>query len=411
MNRMRKRQMVRAVAAVAVALVAVAGLPGSASSAPGDPIDRRALGRALAAVHAAGVPAAFAEVRDGGRTWSGAAGIADLSTARPAKPDMRHRVGSITKSFVATTVLQLVAEGKVGLDDPIGRWLPDLVPGELGQRVTIRMLLNHTSGIGNYTNAILDTLAEVLSVGQTDFTPEQLVQIGLSLPVTGPPGDHYSYSNTGYVLAGLLIEKVTGRDAAAEITRRILRPLRLTGTSFPGDDPTIRGPHAGAHFAVFGVRDLVRYKMSWAWTAGELISTPADLDTFYRALLGGKLLPPALMAQMRTTVPMVPGQPDAGGYGLGIYWMPTPCGPVWGHDGGVIGQITISLHSPDAGRQLSLATNLSHYQAGTPELHPVDAAWLDVIAAGVCPGATAQRAATAPPMRLPLPGAIAIPGA
>ncbi|BCB77024.1 hypothetical protein GCM10022251_45030 [Phytohabitans flavus] len=116
--------MVRAVAAAAVLLVAVAGLPGAASSAPGDPLDRKALGRALAAINAAGVPAAFAEVRDGDRTWSGAAGIADLTTARPAKPNMRHRVGSITKSFVATAVLQLVAEGKVGLDDPIGRWLP-----------------------------------------------------------------------------------------------------------------------------------------------------------------------------------------------------------------------------------------------------------------------------------------------
>jgi len=401
--------MVRAVAAVAVALVAVAGLPGSASSAPADPIDRKALSRALAAVHAAGVPAAFAEVRDGGRTWSGAAGIADLATGRPARPDMRHRVGSITKSFVATTVLQLVAEGKIGLDDPIGRWLPDLVPGELGQRVTVRMLLNHTSGIGNYTDAILDSLAEIVSVGQTSFTPEELVQIGLSLPVTGPPGDHFSYSNTGYIIAGLLIEKVTGHDATAEITRRILRPLRLTDTSFPGDDPAIRGPHAGAHFAVFGMRDLVRYQMSWAWTAGELISTPSDLDTFYRALFGGELLPPALLAQMRTTVPMEPGQPEAGGYGLGVYWTPTPCGAAWGHDGGVIGQITISLHRPDAGRQLSLATNLSHYQVALPELHPIDAAWLDFIATGICPGAPAQRTAAGTPMRLPLPGAISVP--
>jgi D-alanyl-D-alanine carboxypeptidase len=405
---MRKRQIVRALAAVAVALVAVAGLPGSASSAPADPIDRKALSRALAAVHASGVPAAFAEVRDGGRTWSGAAGVADLSTARPARPDMRHRVGSITKSFVATTVLQLVAEGKVGLDDPIGRWLPDLVPGELGQRVTVRMLLNHTSGIGNYTDALLDTLAKVISTGQTHFTPAELVQIGLSLPRTGAPGDHYSYSNTGYILAGRLIEKVTGHDAAAEVTRRIIRPLRLGDTYFPGDDPAIRGPHAGAHFAVLGVRDFARYEMSWAGTAGELISTPSDLDTFYRALLGGRLLPPAVLAQMRTTVPMVPGQPDAGGYGLGIYWTPTPCGPAWGHDGGVIGQITLSLHTPDGGRQMSLATNLSHYQLGFPELHPIDAAWLDFAAAGICPGATAQRAATGTPMRLPLPGALAI---
>lgn len=103
----------------------------------------------------------------------------------------------------------------MGLDDPIGRWLPDTVPGEVGQQVTVRMLLNHTSGIGNYTNAILDSYAEVIGVGQTRFTPDELVQIGLSLPRTGAPGDHYSYSNTGYILVGLLIEKITGNDAPA----------------------------------------------------------------------------------------------------------------------------------------------------------------------------------------------------
>jgi D-alanyl-D-alanine carboxypeptidase len=401
--------MVRAVAAAAVLLAAVAGLPGAASSAPADPIDRGALRRALAAVHAAGVPAVQAEVRDAGRTWSGAAGVADLSTGAPAKPDMRHRVGSITKSFVATTVLQLVAEGEVGLDDPIGRWLPDLVPGEVGQRVTVRMLLNHTSGIGNYTDVLVDTLAEVISVGTSSFAPEDLVRIGLSLPPTGAPGERYSYSNTGYILAGLLIEKVTGNDAAAEVTRRVIRPLRLQDTYFPGADPAIRGPHAGAHFAMLGIRDLARYHMSWAWTAGELISTPSDLDTFYRALFGGELLPPAQLAQMRTTVPMDPAAPDAGGYGLGVYSVPVPCGEVWGHDGAVIGQLTVSLHAPDGARQMSIATNLSHYQLGIDEEHPIDTAFLDALLAGVCPGATAGQARAGTALRLPLPGAISIP--
>lgn len=400
--------MVRALAASAVLLVAVAGLPGAAASAPADPIDRKALSRALAAVHAAGVPAVQAEVRDGGRAWSGAAGVADLSTGRRAKPGMRHRVGSITKSFVATTVLQLAAEGRLGLDDPIGRHLPDLVPGELGRQVTIRMLLNHTSGIGNYTDVLLDSLAAVDRVGQTTFTPKQLVDVGLSMPPTGAPGERYSYSNTGYIVLGLLIEKVTGNDATGEITRRIIRPLRLSDTYFPGDDPEIRGPHAGAHFALLGVRDLARYNMSWAWTAGALISTPSDLDTFYRALFSGRLLPAAQLAEMRRTVPFDPELPEAGGYGLGVFWAPTPCGERWGHDGGVIGQITISLHAPDGSRQLTMATNLSHYQLGVEEEHPIDAVWFAAIMSSACPGTAAQRTAAAAP-RIPLPGAIRVP--
>ncbi|MEH1127948.1 serine hydrolase domain-containing protein [Micromonospora sp. CPCC 206061] len=362
--------------------------------------------RALAAVHAAGAPGAFAEVRDGGRTWTGATGIANLTNAAPTRPHMRHRVGSITKTFVATTILQLVGERRLGLDDPVGTLLPDLVTGEVGQRVTVRMLLNHTSGIGNYTNELFNSLAAVESARTTTYAPEELVAIALAMPRTNEPGAAYSYSNSNYILAGLIIQRLTGNDPAAEITRRILRPLRLTDTYFPGTDPTIRGPHAGAYFASFGVRDVSTFNMSWAGMAGELISTTEDLNDFYRALFGGRVLSPALLTQMRTTVPFDPAAPEAGGYGLGVYSVATPCGPLWGHDGGVIGHITMSLHLPDLGRQATYAQNFSHYQI-TEELHPIDAASQSFLLGALCPEVATARSTT--PLRLPTVDALPIP--
>src|SRR5690242_8034737 len=112
----------------------------------------------LQAVHAAGMPGVFAQVRDGDRTWNVAAGVADLDTGRPVRPQFRHRIGSITKTFVATTILQLVGEHRVNLDTPIGRYLPDVLPGELGRQVTVRMLLNHTSGIADYSGVLFGDL-------------------------------------------------------------------------------------------------------------------------------------------------------------------------------------------------------------------------------------------------------------
>lgn len=402
-------------AASVLLLGATAAVPPSSSAAPhrapaaGDGLDRGALRRSLATVPAAGAPGALAAVRAARADWVGAAGIADLSNARPARPQLRHRIGSITKTFVATTLLQLVDEGRLGLDDPIGQWLPELVPGELGQRVTVRMLLNHTSGIGNYTDALLNSLAAVERVGTTTYAPAELVATGLALPRTGEPGAGYSYSNTNYLLAGLLIERVTGKDATAEVTRRILKPLRLTDTYFPGRDPRIRGPHAGAYFAPLGVRDLSAYNMSWAWTAGELVATMADLNTFFRALLDGRMLSARVLGEMLTTVPFDPAVPEVGGYGLGIYQVATPCGPLWGHDGAVIGHLTLSLHSRDGARQATSGINISHYQpSGEP--HPIDVAWQGFVVSAHC-SATAGPAARSAGAPLPLPDLAAITGA
>ena len=344
------------------------GTPATAAVAAAPDPTGPALQHQIDAVHAAGLPGAFAEVHDGRRTWTPTSGVADVETGEPVRDGMRHRVGSITKTFVATTVLQLVGERRIALDAPVGRYLPGVVPGDLGRQVTVRMLLNHTSGIGDYDTALVKEYDDIIAVGETVYRPRQLAAIGLAEPVTNAPGAGWAYSNTNYVLAGLIIEKVTGRPYAAEVTRRILRPLGLHDSYFPGREPWIRGPHMAAYVPWIDgeLRDFQVYGMTWAWAAGELISTAHDLNVFYRALLTGRLLSPQLMAEMQTTVPEA-------GYGLGIYVVDAPCGRFWGHDGGTIGHKTISWHSADGRRQVSYAQNLSFY-AAPGEPNPIDEA-------------------------------------
>jgi D-alanyl-D-alanine carboxypeptidase len=320
----------------------------------------------LDAVHAAGMPGAFAEVRDGRRTWTPAAGVADIATGAPVRDGMRHRVGSITKTFVATTVLQLVAERRIALDAPIGRYLPrDLVPSDLSRQVTVRMLLQHTSGIGSYDTVIIQGYDDLITMGQTIWTPEQLVRIGLSAGATNAPGAAWSYSNTNYILAGLIIERVTGHSYESEVSRRILRPLGLRDTYFEGADPKIKGPHMHAYvpWPDGTLKDFTRYNMTWGWAAGEIVSTARDLDDFYRALLSGRLLRPAQLTEMQRTVDQFPDDPAAGGYGLGLYWVDLPCGRFWGHDGGTVGHQTISWHSPDGQRQVTYAHSMAFYDS------------------------------------------------
>lgn len=361
MYRNRRFSMIIGVLCLPLLAIPIAAAPAQAATRPATVEHGGQLQLLLDAEHAAGMPGVFAEVKIGNTTWQGAAGVADLETGRPMQPWFYHRVGSITKSFVSTTLLQLVGEHRVNLDTPIGDWLPDVVSDARGQQVTVRMLLNHTSGIGNYTNAI--TLEGLEELRYLTSTPLEVAAAGLAMPQLFPPGTAWSYSNTNYILVGLLIERVTGHRVEYEVGARVLRPLNLHNTYFPGNDPDLRDPHANAYmpWPDGTLRDFSVFNMSWAWAAGALISTPQDLNRFYRALLSGQLLSPALMAQMRTTVPMDPTHPDIAGYGLGLAWEQLPCGKIWGHTGGVIGQTTVSWHSADGTRQVTLGENLSYY--------------------------------------------------
>lgn len=393
---MRYRRILSALAAAVVAAPLVAGPVAAAPPSAPDPGTGARLQQLLDAVHEAGMPGLFAQVRDGRRTWNLAAGVADVESNRPVRPWFRHRIGSVTKTFVATTVLQLVGERRVRLDAPVARYLPGVVPGELGRQVTVRMLLNHTSGLGDYDDVLITDEASVEALQFRTVTPRELVRMGLSRPPTNAPGERWSYSNTNYILLGLLIEKVTGHRYADEVTRRILRPLKLRHTSFPGTDPHIRGPHMAAYvpWSDGTLRDFADFNMSWGWAAGEMISTADDLNRFFRALLTGRLLPADLLRQMLTTVPMEPTLPEAGGYGLGVFWLATPCGPMWGHSGGVVGHTTNSFHSRDARRQVTEAENLILY-AMPGEVHPIDTARDAFLTAAVCGSQPAARATSA----------------
>ncbi|MFF4814295.1 serine hydrolase domain-containing protein [Kitasatospora sp. NPDC001309] len=326
------------------------------------------------AVTVNGLPGVTAEVRDHGSTWYGQSGTADLATGQKFKPQDRFRIGSTTKTFVATALLQLEAEGKLTLDDSVEQWLPGLVDGNGydGSKITLRQLLNHTSGIANF--AMDETVSkefrgEAFLQHRFDrFTPRQLVGIGIGVKPSFAPGTSWEYSDTNYVLAALVVEQATGHSLAQEIADRFAKPLHLKSTYEPAaDDTGIQGPH-GRFYSKLGpfdaptlpVHDVTELSPSWGYGSGDMISTVGDLSTFFQALLGGRLLPPAQMAEMVTMK-----DPKAGPtgwipnshYGLGIGSITLSCGEVWGMGGAINGSWSYTFGSRDGRHMMSTQVN------------------------------------------------------
>ncbi|WP_290055826.1 serine hydrolase domain-containing protein [Amycolatopsis solani] len=318
-----------------------------------------------------GVPGAAAVVQDGSRTRVTRSGTGDVTTGKPFPRNGSFRAGSVTKTFVATIVLQLVGEGRVKLDAPVERYLPGLLPD---RRITVRQLLQHTSGLYNYTEDLDLSDPEVLR--HRGAEPAELVAMALKHPALFPPGTSWSYSNTNYIVAGMLAERVTGHPLDASIAHRITRPLGLHDTYLPRrGDEKLPAPHAVGYAPIGGkLVDFSDFDATIAGAAGGLISTPADLDRFYGALLGGRLLRPAELAEMRRTVPADLGVPGAG-YGLGLGSIPVSCGEFWGHQGGIIGFTNLAGVGP-AGRRVTVVLNENPTPAATNQhlLAAVDAA-------------------------------------
>ncbi|MDP4500942.1 serine hydrolase domain-containing protein [Nonomuraea turcica] len=333
--------------------------------------DRPELQKAIEEIVESGFLGVSLRVHDERGEWAGSAGVAELGgTAKP--PVNGHaRIGSNTKTFTATLVLQLVAEGKIELDTPAADYLPAF---GLDRRITVRMLLQHTSGLFNFTGEVYDdgsivhgipvpystTGKEWVDNRFHTYRPEELVRLALSKPARFEPGTGWSYSNTNYVLARLLIEKVTGRSLAEEMQRLILGPLGLSGTVVPDASPEIPEPHAHIYYRYEEAGrqktiDITRYNPSWVSTGGDMISTSQDLHTFISALVGGKLLPAALLAEMCT--PHATGIPNMD-YGLGVFVQKTDCGgTVITHNGGNVGSMTLMYSTPDGGKTLTAVLN------------------------------------------------------
>ncbi|MFH8381633.1 serine hydrolase domain-containing protein [Kitasatospora sp. NPDC018058] len=342
---------------------------------------------------------ALAAVRENGRlVWRNATGVADLATALPADPEGRFRIGSTTKTFVATTLLQLVGERRLDLDDRLECLLPGIVPNSTG--ITVRQLLNHTSGVADYTKDPAFEFSEQDWLTARRFKPyslQDLVDIADKYPPAFPPGQDWRYSNTNYVLIGMIIEKLTGRSWQEEVTRRIIRPLHLTGTSMPGNSPFIPGPHAHGYLKTdTGPVDVTLLNPSMAGPAGGAVSTTADLTTFIGALLDGRLLRPTELAAMQQTSSFGAGR----SYGLGLQRLDTPCGTFWGHAGGIPGYNTLMLGSADGKRQF--ASDITVYDVA--DVNAANAAWNRLTVTALCgaqapaiaPGAVPDLARPAP---------------
>ncbi|OIJ67445.1 serine hydrolase domain-containing protein [Streptomyces mangrovisoli] len=279
-------------------------------------------------------------------------------------PADHFRAGSITKTFIATIVLQLVGERRLSLSDTVEQHLPGLLrgAGHDGRGITLRALLTHTSGLADFTT---------VTRGSVPLTPAQAVRIALALPPARP--GRYAYSSTNYVLLGMVIQQVTGDSYAGEAERRIIRPLGLSGTSFPGSRTSLPSPH-GRAYAADGT-DVTALDPRVAGAAGELVTTLADLDRFYAALLGGALLSPRLLHSMLDT------RAADGSYGMGLFPVKLPCGTtVWGHNGRIPGSYVRTAATVDGRRVLTFRVNTD--EMADPGLEPA------LLASEFCPRTT-----------------------
>lgn len=330
--------------------------------------DRR-LRAAVDELHALGITGVQGLVRDEYGTTRARAGVGDIARGTPVPLDGHFRMGSTTKTFTAVVLLQLVGERKLSLDDSVERWLPGVVAGNRndGRRITVRQLLQHQSGIYNYAKDVAAFSSREAFVAHRfdHYSKADLVGLAMRHSPDFGPGKGWGYSNTNYVLAGMIVERVAGRSWASAVRTRILRPLGLRHTSVPGDRPFLPSPHAHA-YQQFGpgaaLTDTTVFNPSVA-SASSLITTPTDLARFWQALQRGALLGPPQLQELRRTVLAETFQSTLPGaeYGLGVMFIPNRCGGYWSHLGDLPGTVTFNGVSPNGARVavLSLTTQLA----------------------------------------------------
>ncbi len=317
----------------------------------------------------------IAVVRDDTHLIPSTAGYSDVDTKAGFAPRTHVRAVSITKTLVAATILQLVAEGKLDLDAPLETHLPGRVRGKGidANAITVRQLLRHQSGLPEYFDPDTPVPAEPV-------TADQLLDAALTKPAQFAPGSALKYTNTNYVIAGLIIEKVTGQPAADEITKRIIVPLGLSDTYFPAPgDGGLRAPFAHGYEIRDGKRtDVTTFNASAADMAGSLISTNEDTSAFVTALLDGRVVPPAQLREMMDTVDWADAGPGFR-YGLGLTSIDLDCGvKAWAHGGDIEGYHSLmakAFGSPAVSMTFTQSPPETESLAGDPRAEVLNAVY------------------------------------
>ncbi|MFM9608411.1 serine hydrolase domain-containing protein [Streptomyces niveiscabiei] len=336
----------------------------SAYAAPAPTVptaDMEGVETALKAAMAQGAPGAMARYVGPYGAQVRTVGVRDRETGAPMDIHARFRIGSVSKTFSSVVLLQLVQEGRLTLDAPVNQYLPGLLPDD---RITVRHLLTHRSGLADYTDDMFEhTVPGFESVRNRVFGYQELLNLSLALPRTTEPGVSYRYSNTNFVVVGMLIEKLTGTPVAEQYEHRIFQPLGLRDTLYVHPATKIPGFHVRGYLhpdeAGAPLVDSTEQTVSWAQSAGAVISSPADLNTFTTALMRGRLLSPAMLEAMRTVTPT--DTTNTRFYGLGLRRYDLTCGvQVFGHTGTVQGFYTYTFATKDGKRALSAMANTSN---------------------------------------------------
>jgi D-alanyl-D-alanine carboxypeptidase len=307
----------------------------------------------LDSVQSPGVQMTVLEASGGG--WSGSAGLARAD--QPLSLEDSLLVGSHTKMFTAAVVLQLVGEGRLSLEDPAFAWVP-----QLDEAITVRSLLQHTSGLGEYSAHEVMT-ADGEAAMEQPWEPLALIALGQEL-ASGPPGELVQYANTNYIALGLIVEDLEGEALDQVFDRRIVQPLGLqrTGLLVSEAPEHLAWGEGGA----WG--EATRWDPSVGGAAGALYASTADLARFLQAVFDAELYSEELLAEQ-----LEPGrwdEADAEGvdlsYGLGMMVVDVDGALFYGHQGGLLGFTSLSILEPDSGAVVSLATNGDEVDAVTP---------------------------------------------
>jgi D-alanyl-D-alanine carboxypeptidase len=310
-------------------------------------------------VVSAGSPGVITLVNDGHGVKLHAAGVADTASGRPLRGTDRFRAGSNTKTFVSTVALQLVAEHKLALSDTVEQWLPGILP--YGDKVNLRQLLNMTGGVPDYVPGLEAEMVQDTKRLTRTYSPRELVARVADQEPDFAPDTSWHYSSTGYILAGMIIERATGHKLGHELEQRLFTPLHLRHASFPLNTSAFNGRHANGYGEVDGqLHDMSAFNNSAAWATGGIVTTARDMAHYWRALLGGELLAPAQLKAMKKTVPVGDGYPGA--YGLGILRLTQfgeECGVVWGNGGDLPGFSSEFFNSEDGKVQAGVIINVN----------------------------------------------------